>query len=56
MPAAAVSRSARAVTMQGFLPPSSAMHGLAYGPAIIWRASRMPTSTEPVKVRPAVAS
>ena len=55
MPAAASSRLARAVTMQGFLPPISAMHGRGQGPDAMRCSSWVPTATEPVKVMPAVA-
>ena len=55
MPAAARSRSARSVTMHGFLPPISAMHGRGYAPPAICRIRCRPTATEPVKVMPAVS-
>ncbi len=53
IPSAASSRSARAVTMAGFLPPISTMHGLG-NRVEKRRNSSKPTSNEPVKTIPSI--
>jgi hypothetical protein len=55
MPMAARSRSACLVTMTGFLPPISAMHGRGQRPWAKARTIPIPTSPEPVKVTPATS-
>ena len=56
MPVAALSRSARRVTMAEFLPPISAMTGRKRRFAVCAAAIRTPTACEPVNVMPPVSA
>jgi hypothetical protein len=53
IPSAASSRSALRVTMAGFLPPISTMHGRGHAFENEWK-SLIPTSYEPVKTMPSM--
>ena len=56
MPAAAVSRSARAVTIAGFLPPISTISGRSGRVACRRCAIACPASAEPVKATPSMSA
>ena len=56
MPAAAVSRSARAVTIAGFLPPISTISGRSGRVSCRVRAISWPASAEPVKATPSMSA